>query len=253
MTTTWDNNGACVECGYVPFQITAFCSECIPSKLSINENININEKIKNIEERLSQYGVQYLFMNDFRGIPIIYQDDYEELDNYLRAYKHFEYVICRFSGEKVCDPEEQLIIRVRDFVKCRTLENSIEEFDGIDEVKEQEISYYPEGTSIEADIHNIWKPEWTINLKPKDTWEKVKEVYEDKSTYDEMFDALQGHNNNDCNESIHYLEDQIYRRFIKDIANKKLNINEIINLSDRIKKIIIDPNDGAWDSCRWYA
>jgi hypothetical protein len=68
-----------------------------------------------------------------------------------------------------------------------------------------------------------------------------------------MFEALQGHNNNDCNESIHYLEDQIYRRFIKDIANKKLNINEIINLSDRIKKIIIDPNDGAWDSCRWYA
>lgn len=248
MTSTWDNNGACVECGYVPFQITAFCSECNSSKISNKFKENI--KIKNIEERLSQYGVQYLFMNDFRGIPIIYQDDYEELDKYLRDYKHFEYVICRFSGEKVCDPEEQLIIRVRDFVKCRTLHNSIKE---CDEVKEEEISYYPDGTYIEDDIHSIWKPEWKIHLQPKDTWEKVKEVDEDKSTYDEMFEALQGHNNNGCNESIHYLEDQIYRRFIKDITNKKLNLNEIINLSDRIRKIIIEPNDGAWQSCRWYA
>jgi ATP-dependent DNA helicase PIF1 len=32
-----------------------------------------------------------------------------------------------------------------------------------------------------------------------------------------------------------------------------INLNEIINLSDRIRKIIIEPNDGAWDSCRWYA
>ena len=252
MTSTWDNNGACVDCGYVPFQITAFCSEC-NSTIKLSNKFKENEKIKNIEAGLSQHGIQYLFMNDFRGIPIIYQDDYEELDKYLRTYKHFEYVISRFSGEKVCDPEEQLIIRIKDFVKCRTLENSIEEFDDIDEVKEEEICYYPDETSIEADIHNIWKSEWTINLKPKDTWEKVKEVYEDKSSYDEMFEALQIHNNNDCNESIHYLEDQIYRRFIKDIANKKLNINEIINLSDRIKKIIIDPNDGAWDSCRWYS
>ena len=135
MTSTWDNNGACVECGYTPFQLTEFCSQCNPTKIS---KFNENEKIKNIEERLSQYGVQYLFMNDFRGIPIIYQHDYEELDKYLRAYKHFEYVICRFSGEKVCVPEEQLIIRVQDFIKCRTLHNSIKE---CDEVKEEEISF----------------------------------------------------------------------------------------------------------------
>lgn len=248
METAWDKNGACVECGYIPFQLTEICSECNPTKIS--KNINISEKIKNIEKGLFQYGVQYLFINDLRGIPIIYQDDYEELDNYLRTYKHFEYVISRFSGEKVCDPEEQLIIRVQDFVKCRTLHNSIEEFD---EVKEEEICYYQDGTYIETDIHSIWKPEWKIGLKPKDTWEKVKEVDEDKSSYDEMFEALEVYNKNDCNESIHYVEDQIYRRFIKDIANKKININEIINLSDRIKKIIIDPNDGSWDSCRWYA
>jgi len=46
MTSTWDNNGACVECGYVPFQITEFCIECIPSKLS--NKFKENEKIKNL-------------------------------------------------------------------------------------------------------------------------------------------------------------------------------------------------------------
>ena len=241
MTSTWDKNGACVECGYTPFQLTEFCSQCNPTKIS--KNINENEKIKNIEERLSQYGVQYLFMNDFRGIPIIYQHDYEELDKYLRAYKHFEYVICRFSGEKVCDPEEQLIIRVRDFVKGRTIENSIQE---VDDVKEEEISYFIDNKpELENEIPYI-------RLQNQE-WKKVQEIDEDTSSYDEMFEALQTHNKNGCNESIHYVEDQIYRRFIKDIANKKLNINEIINLSDRIKKIIIDPNDGAWESCRWYA
>ena len=240
MTFTWDKNGACVECGYTPFQLTEFCSQCNPTKIS--KNIKENIKIKNIEERLSQYGVQYLFMNDFRGIPIIYQDDYEELDKYLRAYKHFEYVICRFSGEKVFDPEEQLIIRVRDFVKGRTIENSIEE---VDDVKEEEISYCIDKPELENEIPYI-------RLRNQE-WKKVQEIDEDTSSYDEMFEVLQCHNKNGCNESIHYVEDQIYRRFIKDIANKKLNINEIINLSDRIKKIIIDPNDGAWDSCRWYA
>ena len=240
MTSTWDNNGACVECGYTPFEITECCSQCNPTKLS--NKFNENEKIKNIEERLSQYGVQYLFMNDFRGIPIIYQHDYEELDKYLRAYKHFEYVICRFSGEKVCDPEEQLIIRVRDFVKCRTLHNSMDEFD---EVKEEEISYCIDKPELENDIPYI--------LMRKQAEEKVKAIDEDTSSYDEMFEVLEAHNKNGCNESIHYLEDQIYRRFIKDISNKKLNINEIINLSHRIKKIIIDPNDGAWESSRWYA
>lgn len=244
MTSTWDNNGACVKCGYMPIELIEFCSECNP--INIVNNFNENEKIKNIEEGLFQHGVQYLFMNDLRGMPFIYQEDYEDLDKYLRAYNHFEEFISRFTGEKVCDPEEQLIIRVQEFLKFRTSDNSIEEFD---EIKEEEICYYPDGTHIECDIHNIWKPD----CKPKSVWEKVKEIDEDKSSYDEMFEALEAHNKNGCNESIHYLEDQIYRRFIKDITDKKLNIHEIINLSDRIKKIIIEPNDGAWESCRWYA
>ena len=243
MTSTWDKNGACVECGYTPFQLTEFCSQCNPTKIS--KNINENEKIKNIEEGLFQHGVQYLFMNDLIGMPIIYKDDYDDLDKYLRAYKHFEYVISRFTGEKVCDPEEQLIIRIQDFVKCRTLENSIEEFDEVDDVKEEEISYCIDKPELENEIPYI-------RLRNQE-WKSVQEIDEDKSSYDEMFEALQAHNKNGCNESIHFIEDQIYRRFIKDIANKNLNLNEIINLSDKIKKIIIDPNDGAWESCRWYA
>ena len=185
-------------------------------------------------------------MNDLTGMPIIYQDDYDDLDKYLRRYKHYEYDISYpFSGEKEIDPEKQLVSRVKQFIKMRDDYNSMDELDEFDEVKEEEISYCINKSQLENDIPYI-------RLRNQE-WKKVQEIDEDTSSYDEMFEALQCHNKNGCNESIHYLEDQIYRRFIKDIANKKLNINEIINLSDKIKKIIIDPNDGSWESCRWYA
>jgi hypothetical protein len=243
MTSTWDNNGACVECGYTPFQLTEFCSQCNPTKIS---KFNENEKIKNIEEGLIEHGVQYLFMKDLIGMPIIYQDDYDDLDKYLRTYKHVNYDTSPFSEEKEFDSEKQLVIRVKEFLKKRIEYNSIEEVDEFEDVKEEEISYCIDNKpEIENEIPYI-------RLRNQE-WKKVQEIDEDTSSYDEMFEALEAHNKNCSNESIHYLEDQIYRRFIKDIANKKLNINEIINLSDRIKKTIIDPNDGAWESCRWYA
>jgi hypothetical protein len=243
MTSTWDNNGACVECGYTPFQLTEFCSECNPTKIS--NKFKENEKIKNIEEGLFQHGVQYLFMKDLVGMPIIYQDDYDDLDKYLRTYKHVNYFITPFTGEKVFDPEKQLVTRVKEFLKTTIEYNSMDEFDEFDEVKEEEISYCIDKPQIENVIPYI-------HIRNQ-AWNKIKEIDEDTSSYDEMFEALEAHNKNCCNENIHFMEDQIYRRFIKDIANKKLNINEIINLSDKIKKIIIDPNDGAWESCRWYA
>ena len=149
MTSTWDKNGACVECGYTPFQLTEFCSQCNPTKLS--NKFNENEKIKNIEEGLFQHGVQYLFMNDLIGMPIIYQDDYDELDKYLRTYKHVNYFITPFTGEKVFDPEKQLVTRVKEFLKTTIEYNSMDEFDEFDEVKEEEISEGKKAEKVDAE------------------------------------------------------------------------------------------------------
>lgn len=221
MTSTWDKNGACIQCGYIPFELTETCKECSQNK------------IKTIEEGLSHHGIQYLFMNDIKGIPIIYEYDYEELDEYLREYKHFEFIISAFSGEKVYEPEEQLAVRIKEFIKFRTRHVPI---DVIEDINEEEISYY------------IDKTPNTNNLK------NPQIIDEDKSSYDEMFKSLEKHNERGDTESIHIVEDQIYRRFIKDVALKKFtNINTIFETAKKIKEIIIDPNDGAWDSCRWYA
>jgi len=90
------------------------------------------------------------------------------------------------------------------------------------------------------------------------TWEINREksiiIDEDISSYEEMFESLELQKERQDTESIHILEDQIYRRFIKDIAlNKFTNINTILLAANKIHEIIIKPNDGSWDSCRWYA
>jgi hypothetical protein len=69
-----------------------------------------------------------------------------------------------------------------------------------------------------------------------------------------MFKSLEAHNERQDNESIHIVEDKIYRRFIKDITLQKFtNIDTIILAANKIHDIIIKPNDGTWDTCRWYA
>ena len=142
----WDQNGACVECGFIPFKNTDKCFVCNPLT-------NIDDGIKNN------------------------------------------------SDEEICD-----------------------------------IEY------AEDDVT------WEINR------EKTIIIDEDESTYDEMFKSLESHNERGDIESIHIVEDQIYRRFIKDIvSNKFTNINTIILSANKIHDIIIKPNDGTWDACRWYA
>jgi hypothetical protein len=144
----WDQNGACVECGFIPFKITDKCFVCNPPT-------NIDDSVKNN------------------------------------------------SDEEICDIE------------------------------------YAED---EEDVT------WEINR------EKTVIIDEDESTYDEMFKALDARNERGDTESIHIVEDQIYRRFIKDIAlNKFTNINTIMLAANKIYDIIIKPNDGTWDTCRWYA
>jgi len=151
----WDKNGACVDCGFIPFRCTDNCFVCNPP-------INISDEDKNN-----------------------CKEECEEEN----------------SREEICD-----------------------------------IEY------VQDDVT------WAINR------EKSVIIDEDNSTYDEMFNSLEAHNERGDTESIHIVEDQIYRRFIKDIAsNKFTNINTIILAANKIHDIIIKPNNGTWDACRWYA
>jgi hypothetical protein len=111
-----------------------------------------------------------------------------------------------------------------------------------------------------TNVKNVFEFLYDNNVEPEVpvTWEINREktiiIDEDKSTYEEMFEALEQHIERGDTESIHIVEDQIYRRFIKDIALKKFtNIDTIILAANKINDIIIKPNDGTWDTCRWYA
>lgn len=145
----WDKNGACVDCGFIPFKNNDNCFVCNPPT-------NISDDKNNCRENCE---------------------------------------------EEICDVE------------------------------------YADGDVT-----------WDINRK------KSVIIDEDNSTYEEMFESLESHNETGDTESIHIVEDKIYRRFIKDIAlNKFTNINTIILAANKIHDTIIKPNDGTWDTCRWYA
>ena len=152
----WDKNGACVECGFIPFKNTDKCFVCNPPSNITDDEKNNCEK-ENCEEENCE--------------------------------------------EEICDVEY-----------------------------------------VDEDVT------WEIDRK------RSVIIDEDNSTYDEMFNSLESHNERGDTESIHIVEDKIYRRFIKDIAlNKFTNINTIILAANKIHDIIIKPNDGTWDACRWYA
>lgn len=52
----------------------------------------------------------------------------------------------------------------------------------------------------------------------------------------------------DDNELSHILQDKIYRKFVRDIADDKIKGNDIIKIADLIKKRVI-----KYDKNRWYA
>lgn len=68
----------------------------------------------------------------------------------------------------------------------------------------------------------------------------------DPTDYNKMFeDFEQG-----CTESAHRIEDQIYRRFICDVATGHFTSpEEMMEMAKKIKTMI----DDRVDSCRWYA
>lgn len=66
--------------------------------------------------------------------------------------------------------------------------------------------------------------------------------------YDKLFDRLEKLNNDKDIESAHILEDKIYKKFTRDIINKRIKGNDVITLAKDINKYIVKQK-----SIRWYA
>ena len=269
MTTVWDKSGACIECGYMPFQLTTFCMECDETKQK-------EHQIAEMENGLHNLGVQYCYMNDI-SIPLVDQEQYEILDKKLREYKHLDYTICPWSKEKIYYPQEQLRIRIDEFCRdkyCLNIYNGtpfsvpssvqwqplpINKFKGKEPTVDCPISNLHQCKEIPFDaVEDITEEEVTHICEEDDEEEEDFEVTtnlpidEDLSSYSDLFGAYDDSFSD--TESVHIAEDNLYRRFIKDVALGKFkNLEEITDMAKKIKKIIIDPNDGAWESCRWYA
>lgn len=119
MNSNWDENGSCVQCGYIPFELTEFCTECNDDDVL---TCNKNEKnmyiytIIQLENDLREQGVNYLLNNNIKFI-INSQEEYVELDKFLRNYKHNDYSLCPFTNMKIYNPSEQLQSRVQKFLE----------------------------------------------------------------------------------------------------------------------------------------
>jgi len=241
--SVWDKNGACVECGFMPFNLTKICTECNPTSIVDDIKNKCAEEIIKLENDLHEQGINYIINND-QGINYLIDNDmslivnntaeFDEFDKLLREYKHMDYSICSFTYARKYYPQEQLTSRVQEYIYRGTWSTGDKK-----NVCEDEIKYIEE---------NALPVTWEINRG------KTIIIDEDKSSYDEMFESLEQHNERVDTENIHITEDQIYRRFIKDIAsNKFTNINNILEIANKINDVIIKPNDGTWDTCRWYA
>ena len=66
--------------------------------------------------------------------------------------------------------------------------------------------------------------------------------------YNKLFNKLEKLNKEDNNEFAHILQDKIYRKFIRDIVNKKIKGKEIEILAKDMNKYVVKK-----DIRRWYA
>lgn len=67
--------------------------------------------------------------------------------------------------------------------------------------------------------------------------------------YNRLFIQLRKEDKNDDNEAAHGTQDDIYRKFIKDIRTKKfLTLQDIKKLANDINKKVV-----KYDKGRWYA
>jgi hypothetical protein len=66
--------------------------------------------------------------------------------------------------------------------------------------------------------------------------------------YNKLFNKLEKLNKEENNELAHILQDKIYRKFIRDIVNKKIKGKEIEILAKDMNKYVVKK-----DIRRWYA
>lgn len=66
--------------------------------------------------------------------------------------------------------------------------------------------------------------------------------------YNKLFNKLEKLNKEENNEFAHILQDKIYRKFIRDIVNKKIKGKEIEILAKDMNKYVVKK-----DIRRWYA
>lgn len=150
---TWDNNGACFDCGYMPIKLTEFCTECEETTQISYIRKKYAPEIAEMEDGLHALGVQYLYLNDI-SIPLIYgEEQYNELDKKLREYKHLGVAICPWTNEKLYYPEEQLVNRVKKFLLYDKNENKEiveEEYDMKNNLITDEETYSDDDSSYES-------------------------------------------------------------------------------------------------------
>jgi len=115
MTSIWDTNGSCVVCGYMPFELTEFCTECNCTNIINYVKNTCGDEIIQLENNLHEHGVNYLL--DIKIHYIINdEEDYDKLDKYLREYKHKDYAISLLTGNKMYHPIPQLACRIQNLL-----------------------------------------------------------------------------------------------------------------------------------------
>jgi len=86
-------------------------------------------------------------------------------------------------------------------------------------------------------------------LNPKANEFYPKNINNMGMEYREKFKELDEYEEKNCNETSHIIQDEIYRKFIRDISSGKLN-----NFDDiKYISIILEQRVIPYDKNRWYA
>jgi hypothetical protein len=99
----------------MPFELTEFCTECNCTNIINYVKNTCGDEIIQLENNLHERGVGYLLDINIHFI-IDDQEDYDKLDRYLREYKHEDYSVSLFTGDKIYYPRHQLECRIQNLL-----------------------------------------------------------------------------------------------------------------------------------------
>ena len=68
------------------------------------------------------------------------------------------------------------------------------------------------------------------------------------TSYTKLFNKLEQLNKEKDNEAAHILQDKLYRTFIRDIVNKKIKKEEIVQIAQDMNNYVVKK-----DFRRWYS